>query len=69
MTTHRYVVFADRILGFDDLEAARVFALANVPAVLCERVRTSDGRSQLREIVRHDFLYDEATSSWRVMMG
>jgi hypothetical protein len=66
---HRYVVFADRIRGFDQLEDARGFARANVPAVVCERQTGDDGRSELREIFRHDLLYDEQRSEWRVMMG
>jgi hypothetical protein len=66
---HRYVVFAGRMRGFDALEDARAFATANPPAVICERVPILEGGSELREILRHDFLYDAASGQWRMMMG
>ena len=66
---HRYVVFADRIRGFDKIEDARVFARANVPAIVCERQTGDGGRSELCEIFRHDLLYDEQRREWRVMIG
>jgi hypothetical protein len=65
---HRYVVFAERARGFDTLESAREFALANVPAVVCERVRRG-ASTQLVEIARNDFLFDEARGEWRVMFA
>ena len=37
MTLHPFVVFPERLRGFDSLESAVAFALSNVPAVLCER--------------------------------
>jgi hypothetical protein len=44
---HRYVVFADRIRGFDEMEDARAFARANVSAIVCERLHTiASTRSQ-----------------------
>lgn len=66
---HRFVVLADRVRGFDTLEEARAFALANYPAVLCERHAKPDGGSELIELERHDFLYDAERGEWRVMLG
>jgi hypothetical protein len=60
---------ADRIRGFERIEDARAFALANIPAVVCERWIDDDGRSELREIFRHDLLYDQQREEWRVMLG
>jgi len=69
MSLHRYVVLAQRARGFDDLERAKQFAAANVPAVICERQIAADGIGRLVEIMRHDYLYDEDRNEWRVMMG
>jgi hypothetical protein len=69
MKLYRFVVFAQRLRGFDTLEEAKVFARANVPSVICERVTGSDGAPVLVEILRHDFLYDEARGEWRIMMA
>ena len=69
MTLHRYVVLAQRLRGFDDLERAKEYAQANVPSVICERMARDDGTSRLVEILRHDFLYDEQRGEWRVMLG
>jgi hypothetical protein len=69
MSIHRYVVLAQRVRGFDDLEHAKQFAAANVPAVICERKQSPNGGTSLVEIMRHDFLYDEERDEWRVMMG
>jgi hypothetical protein len=65
---HHYVVFAERIRGFDSIEEARTFARANVPAIVCERRVAPDGTSELHEIFRHDLLYDEGRAEWRVML-
>lgn len=65
---HRYVVLADRVRGFDTLEEAKPFALANLPAVICERIVTPDGLT-LVEVMRHDFDYDPVRNEWRVMVG
>ena len=69
MSGHRYVVLAQRVRGFDDFEGAKEFAVANVPAVICERQVVADGTTCLVEVMRHDFLYDEDRDEWRVMMG
>jgi hypothetical protein len=69
MKAHRYVVLADRVRGFDLLEAARGFALANYPAVLCERRDRAGGGTELVEIERHDLLYDDARGEWRIMLA
>jgi len=61
---HQYVVLATRARGFDTLEEAKSFALANYPSVVMER---KDG--VLVEIARHDFLYDESRGEWRIMYG
>jgi hypothetical protein len=66
---HRYVVFAQKLRGFDTLEEARRFAQMNYPAVLCERQCRPDGSSELVEIVRHDYLYDADRGEWRIMLG
>jgi hypothetical protein len=66
---HPFVVLADRVRGFDTLEEARRFALANYPAVICERRATPGGGSELVEIQRHDLLYDVERGEWRVMLG
>lgn len=68
MTPHRFVVMADRVRGFDTLEEAKAFACSNYPAVILER-REEGGTSHLREILRHDFLYDEERREWRIMLG
>ena len=65
---HRYVVLADRVRGFDTLEEAKPFALANLPAVICERVLTAEGLT-LVEVMRHDFDYDPLRDEWRVMLA
>jgi len=65
---HRYVVLADRARGFDTLEEAKSFALANLPAVICEWVE-HDKKKQLVERMRHDWNYDEARDEWRVMLA
>lgn len=69
MKLYPYVVFAERMRGFDTIDEAKEFALANVPAVICERQTGPDGRPTLVEILRHDFLYDEDRKEWRVMMA
>lgn len=66
---YRYVVLAERARGFHDLEEAKRFALANVPAVVCERQQREGQPAQLVEICRHDFLFDSERNEWRVMMG
>lgn len=69
MRPHRYVVLAERARGFDDLADAKRFALGNYPCVVMERVTKADGSSTLVEVVRHDYLYDEARGEWRVMLA
>ena len=69
MTPHRYVVLAQRARGFDSLAEAKQYAVANYPAVVCERIRQSDDTEALVEVIRHDFLYDEERGEWRVMLG
>jgi hypothetical protein len=69
MKLYPYLVLAERVRGFDTLDEAKVFALANVPSVICERRRTPEGKPQLVEILRHDFLYDRERKEWRIMMG
>jgi hypothetical protein len=69
VTLHRYVVLAQRVRAFDDIEQAKLYAEANVPAVICERTPNADGTTSLVEILRHDFLYDGERDEWRVMMG
>jgi hypothetical protein len=64
-----YVVFADRMRGFDMLEEAKEFARANVPSVICERQLGSEGSPVLVEILRHDYLYDEERKEWRTMIA
>jgi hypothetical protein len=66
---HRFVVLADRVRGFDTLEAAEAYARANYPSVLCERRTEADGSSRLVEIARHDFLFDEEIGSFRIFLG
>ena len=68
MMGHRFVVLADRVRGFDTLDEAKKFALANVPTVICERIRDASS-STLVEIMRHDFNYDPDRDEWRVMLG
>ena len=68
MTPHRYVVFGQWLRGFDTLEEARDYALANAPSVVCERVAHPGQASRLEEVMRHDFLYDEARGEWRYML-
>lgn len=65
---HRYVVFARRLKGFDVREQAVQFARLNFPAVVCERRPTGDGGTELVEIARHDYHYDEARDEWHVTM-
>ena len=69
MSLRRYVVLAQRLRGFDQFDDAKEYARANVPSVICERTFREDGTSLLIEILRHDFLYDEARDEWRVMFG
>lgn len=69
MKLYQYVVFAERMRGFDTIEEAKEFARANVPSVICERQTGLDGRPALVEVLRHDFLYDEERREWRVMMA
>ncbi|MBI4701706.1 MAG: hypothetical protein HY744_11205 [Deltaproteobacteria bacterium] len=69
MRQHRFVVFARHLRGFDELDDAKQFALVNFPAVICERVTSSDGRRQLRELLRHDWLYDPERDEWRIMLA
>jgi hypothetical protein len=69
LSVHRYVVLAQRAIGFDDLAQAKEYAAANVPAVICERRVVENGTTCLVEIMRHDFLYDDVRDEWRVMMG
>ena len=69
MTPHRYVVLAHHARGFDSLNEAKRYAVANYPAVVCERIPQADGSESLVEVVRHDFLYDEERDEWRVMLG
>jgi hypothetical protein len=64
-----YVVFAERMRGFDTMEEAKEFARANVPSVICERQPGPDGSPILVEILRHDYLYDEERKEWRTMMA
>lgn len=66
---HRYVVFAQKLRGFDTLEEAQRFARVNYPAVICERRDRPDGDSELVEIARHDYLYDADRGEWRIMLG
>jgi hypothetical protein len=68
MIGHRFVVLADRVRGFDTLEEAKVFALLNLPAVICER-QSIQGKSTLVEILRHDWNYDPERDEWRVMLA
>ncbi len=69
MRAHRFVVFADWLKGFDTLEEARTFAQLNCPSVICERVATADGGSELQEIMRHDWLYDADRDEWRYLLA
>jgi hypothetical protein len=67
-----YVVFAERLRGFDTLDEARRFAEVNVPSVVCERRPRAQGKGEgtvLVEVLRHDCLYDAARQEWRVMLG
>jgi hypothetical protein len=66
---HRFVVLADRARGFDTLSEARRFCEANVPSVVCERVAEADGSLVLREVLRHDWLFDAALGTWRFLMA
>lgn len=66
---HPWVVFAERVRGFDTREAAIAFARANVPSVVCERREDDAGAKVLVEVLRHDWLYDEERHEWRVMLG
>ncbi len=68
MKLYPYIVFAERLRGFDTLEAAKEFSLVNVPSVICERQFDSMGKSRLVEVMRHDYLFDEAREEWRFMM-
>ncbi len=69
MKQYRYVVLAQRARGFDTLQDAKGFALANVPSVICERRIQDDGTVVLCEVLRHDFLYDPERDEWRVMVA
>ena len=66
---HRWVVLAEHVKGFDTLEQAKAFSLLNVPSVICERRTGDDGRSEIVEVLRHDWLYDEVRHEWRYMLG
>ncbi len=69
MKLHPFVVFAERLRGFDTLESAVAFARCNVPAVVCERRLGENGQLVLVESLRHDRLFDESTGEWRVMLA
>lgn len=69
MKLYPFVVFAERMRGFDSLEEATEFARANVPSVICERRLGDQGRPVLVEILRHDYLYDDVRREWRIMMA
>jgi hypothetical protein len=64
-----YVVFAERMRGFDTLEEVKEFARANVPSVIYERQPGTDGPPILVEILRHNYLYDEERKEWRTMIA
>ena len=68
MAAHRFVVLPDCVRGFETLEEAERFALSNVPAAICERVRSGE-TSTLVDIMRHDFNYDAERDEWRVMLA
>ncbi len=69
MRLYPYVVFAERMRGFETLDEAKEFARANVPSVICERQPGPDGAPTLVEILRHDYLYDEERREWRTMIA
>lgn len=69
MKLYPYVVFAERMRGFDTLEESKEFARANVPSVICERRLGPEGFPVLVEILRHDYLYDEERKEWRTMIA
>lgn len=68
MKLYPFIVFAERMRGFDTLEAAKEFAGVNIPSVICERQFDAMGRSTLIEVLRHDYLYDEVRQEWRYLM-
>lgn len=51
------------------LEEALAFARMSCPSVICERLPQGDGSSELREIIRHDWLYDPERDEWRYLMA
>lgn len=69
MKLYPYVVFAERMRGFDTLAEAEEFARANVPSVICERQPVPGKAPILVEILRHDYLYDEERKEWRTMIA
>lgn len=69
MKPHRFVVFGSWVKGFDTLAEAKAYSLANVPSVICERREKGDGTSELREVLRHDYLFDESRGEWRFMQS
>ena len=66
MKLHRYVVFAEWLRGFDRLDDAVEFARANYPSILCERVEGPDGAAVMREVMRHDLMYDPDRNEWAI---
>jgi hypothetical protein len=64
-----FVVMAERIRGFDTLDEALAFARVNVPSVVLERRSDEHGRRVAVEILRHDWLFDDAAGEWRYMLG
>jgi hypothetical protein len=69
MMRHRWVLLAERALGFDTREDAIAHAVRHFPSVVCEWTTDDDGRPLLRERLRYDKLWDEARGEWRVMLG
>jgi hypothetical protein len=63
------MVMADRNRSFDVLETALAFARVNYPSVVCEWRAQPDGRTVYEEIFRHDYLFDEATNEWRILLA
>ena len=55
----RYIVDARRSVAFDSLEDAKMFARNNFPAVILERRVAADGRSELVEVLRFDWHWNE----------
>jgi hypothetical protein len=69
MKLHRYVVFSDWLRGFDSLDEAIAYARCVYPCVVCERVADPTGRPILRELMRHDFLYDAVRDEWGIRLA